>query len=138
MRAQAALEFMIFFGFFAVVFLLVSSTLLQRQMGLVEKGKGELVKEVCLGLGDEMNTAFAMGDGYWKKVELKKELDYNVRIRNGSLSVGLGERDSGIYYVAVLADDRIEGLQSDSEGMIVDMSKGLMIRNRGGVVVLEQ
>ena len=141
MKAQAAVEFMVFFGFFALVFLMVSVTLLDRQMVLVKKEQGELVKEVCLGLRDGINTAIFMGDGYWNTVELKRWAggSYAVRLRNGSISVREGERNEGQYYLAALADNRIEGLASDSEGMILDMKKGsVMIRNQGGVIILEQ
>jgi hypothetical protein len=141
MKAQAALEFMLFFGFFATVFLLVSTTLLQSEMARVGRSQGELVKETCLGLRDEINTAISMGDGYWNTVELKRRMGdgYSARIRDGTVSVRYGDKTSEFFYVATLADNRIEGLSSDSEGMILDVSKdNVVVRNKGGVIVLEQ
>ena len=139
-KAQAALEFMVLFGFFAVVFMLVAVTLVQRQAENAQLKKSEVAKETCLALRDEINEAVAFGNGYWKIAIVKKALieQYAVRIRNGTIGVLIGEGVSANYYACVVSSNEIVGLPFDAEGMTVDFDKKLKITNREGVIVLEQ
>ncbi len=130
---------MLFFGFFAVVFMFVSTTLVEREMLGIGVRRGELAKETCFSLRDELNTAVAIGDGYWKTAQVKRELGerYEIRVKRDALSVRIGEGDDA-YYLCAVSAQRIEGLPYDSEGMIVDSRKKLIVRNQDGVIELEQ
>lgn len=139
-RAQAALEFMVFFGFFAAVFLLISLTLFERQIDTLGFRKGELAKETCLSLQDEINEAVVLGDGYWDSVRIKawEGETYKARIRGGSVGISVGEGEGAAYFACVISADKIGGLPSDSEGFVFDAQKIATVRNSAGVISIEQ
>lgn len=139
-RAQAAIEFMVFFGFFAAVFLLVSLTLFDRQVDDIGLKRGDLAKETCFSLRDEINDAVALGDGYWKKFRIKtwEGEQYSIRIRGGTVGISVGEGEGAAYFACVISADRIEGHPTDSEGMMFDAKKSAMIKNTAGVISIEQ
>lgn len=136
MRAQAAFEFMTFFGFFALLFLLISVTLLQSQTAQIENKRWGLMTEVCLALRDEINNAGMMGDGYWRRLDVAgyPGQDYVVRVKGATITVSSvdGERECA----AVLAYENIRGPGGGEA--VLHSGKEVLIRNEGGVIVLEQ
>ncbi len=136
-KAQAALEFLSFFGFFALAFLLVTSALSESQLSRLERSRGELAQEICLSLQKEMNSAFRLGDGYWKVVDTGgySSESYSARISSGMITVKLGG-DERAQFSAPLAGRSFTGA-NDSDGVIVPSAGTFTIRNRGGTVDIE-
>ncbi len=128
MRAQAALEFMTFFGFFALLFLLISMTIFESQMVQIENKRWDVLKETGLSLRDEINTAADMGDGYWRYVELRGyDLSYEIMIKGSSITVVSDEGD--IEFPAFLSTDKVLGeitLYSDGGKVLIKNNKGMI------------
>jgi hypothetical protein len=139
-KAQAALEFMVLFGFFAAAFILVSVTLVDRQVENAQLKKSEIAKESCLILRDEINAAASFGDGYWRSAQLKKALQepYRARVRKGTADVLIGEGTGASYYACSISAGEVEGQPADSDGIVVEFGKMVNITNRNGVVFIEQ
>ncbi|MFH1448063.1 MAG: hypothetical protein ABIG39_04310 [Candidatus Micrarchaeota archaeon] len=137
LRAQAAMEFMTFFGFFALIFLLLSTTLLEKQTAQTEMKRWDLVKEICLNFRDEVDTAVIMGDGYWRVLSLEGTgVEYEIRIMETSITVISGEEER--QYATVVASDGFEGPSGDGAVVLHSNKGNVRIENRGGVIVFEQ
>ncbi|MFH1470335.1 MAG: hypothetical protein ABIF01_01155 [Candidatus Micrarchaeota archaeon] len=138
-KAQAAMEFATIFGFFALVFLMISVTLLERQATGIEVKRGELVKGICLTLQDEVTNAVLMGDGYWKHFMLNvfSGEEYRIIIREKNIEVVIGEPGRETFFVCTNPAGMMGEINAGNE-LSLDVSKEVRIKNIGGVVYIEQ
>lgn len=95
-KGQVALEFMIMFGFAALLLLLFLSITLARTIEFNNERQSQLIKDLALGTQKEINLAFESRDGYYHEFKLPSTLlgiHYDVTIKDTLLIVNSSKEE---------------------------------------------
>lgn len=145
-KGQAAFEFVSYFGFFLLVFLLFISITITNQQQTLREREETLAKEVAISFAEELNFAVAIGDGYYKEYTAPQKIlgiiDYELRI-NGKgyvlLNYSRGEKTFSYVYPIATQEIDLAGvgpLQDDYA--LIDKTDKVKIKFYGGKLVVEQ
>ncbi len=109
-RAQVAVEFITYFGFFLAAFTIVLAVLTQQQLAELHTRQSMVAKETVQTFAAEIDTAVATGPGYSKKVLVPRALfggNYEMGARSGFAYLNTSGPGEGFDFKVPLATDAV-------------------------------
>ena len=100
-KAQSAIEFIILIAFMFFFFILLFSIIYENTSEKNKDRKNLLVKEIALGVQDEINLALGSSEGYSRNFAVPEKVDnqeYTINITEGLVYV---KTDDGKYSMAL-------------------------------------
>ncbi|MFH1285013.1 MAG: hypothetical protein ABIH99_00345 [Candidatus Micrarchaeota archaeon] len=132
-KAQAAMEFMLFFAFFLMVFLVAMYYLGSYQASELRYREQIFAKEIANQFADEINLAVSLGDGYGRTFTFPEYIGaktpYEIAIANGLVYLTWKDgEEEGL----VISSINVKEVKEDAEFESND--RRLTIANIGGEI----
>ncbi|MBI5158583.1 hypothetical protein HY992_00505 [Candidatus Micrarchaeota archaeon] len=147
LKAQAAVEFVLYFGSFLLVLLAFIALTASNQQQVLFEREEQFAVQIATNFAEELSFAAAIGDGYYKEYSPPSKLlgviDYNLTVqKNGYVSLDYlrgGKNFSYVYLVTVdLIDLTRSGALPPYESATIDKSKKVIIKIEGENLHVEQ
>lgn len=125
MKSQASVEFMILVGMLVIIFLVMTSSNISLQQGMINIKSDTEARKLSDKIAFEVNTAAKSGDGYKRKFLIEESFagisDFTIEV--------------GDYQVRIVWSDRQVSSEIVTRNITGVVNKGQnLIENRNGVI----
>ncbi|MBI4399686.1 hypothetical protein HY570_02960 [Candidatus Micrarchaeota archaeon] len=135
-RGQAAFEFLSYFTFFLLIFIVIFTYMGSEQAREIRVREFEISKEITDNFASEVNLAVSVGDGYKRTFTFPTKIlgktNYSVFYRKGFVELTWSRGEDKFVYFSPLSTDNVTEFA-------VDVEKGyLRLNNTRGVIYIKQ